>query len=150
PARRERSWIYGCASIGPFLGPPFGHRHRSPVEHEALVGDAYERVPEKILVVAFREIVRPRMRAPALLAGEARDDHGVGELEQEAELESLGEVGVEHLPSVVDDDPLVALPQACDDLALELHLLLAPEDAEVLVHRGSERVADLPGPLALL
>src|SRR5262249_60363312 len=111
---------------------------------------ASERVAEEVLVVAFREIVRARVRASALLAGEAGDDHAVGELEQEAELQSLGEIGVEHLSPVVDDDPLVALSQAGDDLALELHLLLAPEHAEVLVHRGGEHVADLPGPLALL
>src|SRR5205085_9837167 len=36
-----------------------------------------------------------------------------------------------------------------DDLALLLHLLLAPEDAEVLVHRLGELVADLPRALAV-
>ena len=43
----------------------------------------------------------------------------------------------------------IALAQAVDDLDLLRHLLLAPEDAEVLEHRLAELVSDLPGPLAL-
>ena len=45
---------------------------------------------------------------------------------------------------------LVPAPQPFDDLALLLHLVLAAEDAEVLVHRLGELVADRPRPLAVL
>ena len=45
---------------------------------------------------------------------------------------------------------LVALAEVADDAALLLHLPLAAEDAEVLVHRLGELVADLPGTLAVL
>ena len=76
-------------------------------------------------------------------------DHALGELEQEAELERLRQVAVEDVALVFDHDPLEALAQAGDDLPLLLHLLLAPEDAEVVVHRLAELVADLPWPLAL-
>ncbi len=113
-----------------------------------LPGD--DRVAQEVLVVAVGEVVGPRVRAAALLAREPGDDHAVGELEQEAELERLGEVVVEHLALVVDDDALVALAQAGDDLPLLLHLLLAAEDAEVLVHRRGELVADRPRALALV
>src|SRR5262245_66582369 len=89
------------------------------------------------------------MRAAALFAREPRHDHALGELEQEPELECLREVAVEDLPLVLDDDTLVALAQPVDDLALPPHLILAPEDAEVLVHRLRQLVADLPRPLAL-
>ena len=58
-----------------------------------------------------------------------------GELEQEAELERLRQVAVEDVALVLDDDALVALAEPVDDLALLLHLVLAAEDAEVLVHR---------------
>ena len=71
------------------------------------------------------------------------------ELEQEAELERLREVAVEDVALVLDDDPLVALAQAADDLALLAHLLLAAEDAEVLVHRRGHLVADAVRALAV-
>ena len=104
---------------------------------------------EEVLVVAVGEVVRARVRAAALLAGEPADDHARGELEHEAELERLGQVAVEDLALVLDDDALVALAQALDDRPLLLHQLLAAEDAEVLVHRRRELVADPPGTLAL-
>src|SRR2546421_646564 len=88
------------------------------------------------------------MRATALLAREAGDDHALGELEQKPELERLGEIAVEDRPLVLDVDVRVALAEAGDDLALARHLLLAAEDAEVLVHGRRQLVADLPGPLA--
>ena len=52
----------------------------------------------KLLVVAVGEVVRAGVRAAALLAREPGDDHAVGELEQESELERLGEVVVEDSP----------------------------------------------------
>ena len=55
------------------------------------------------------------MRAAALLAREARDEHAGGELEQEPELERLRQVVVEDLALVVDDDALVALTEVADD-----------------------------------
>ena len=86
--------------------------------------------------------------AAALLALDSADDHAGSEIEQEAELERLREVVVEHLPLVLDDDALVALAERLDELALAAHLVLSAEDAEVLVHRRRELVADRPRPLA--
>ena len=103
---------------------------------------------EVVLVVTLGIVVRPRVRAAALLPREAGDDHAVRKLEQEPELERLGQVVIEHVALVFDDYVLVALPEAGDDLRLLLHLLLAAEDAEVLVHRLGELVADPPRPLA--
>src|SRR6266545_5910391 len=106
-------------------------------------------MPHVVVIVAVRVVVRPRVGTAALLAGEPGDDHAVGELEQEAELERLRQVAVEHVALVLDDDTLEAIAKARDDLLLAEHLLLAPEDPEVLVHRLAELVADLPGPLAV-
>ena len=104
---------------------------------------------EEVLVVSIREVVRPRVRAAALLAGESRNDHAVRQLKQELELERLRQVVVEDLALVVDDDVLVALAQRLDDLSLFFHLILAPEDAEVLVHRPGKLLADAPRALAV-
>src|SRR5580765_6989452 len=90
------------------------------------------------------------MSAATLLPRESGDDHALRELEEVAELESLRQVAVEDLALVLDVDACVTLAQAGDDLALPLHLFLAPEDAEVLVHRRRELVADLPRALARL
>src|SRR6478736_2677838 len=103
-------------------------------------------MPHVVLVVAAREVVGACVGAAALLARYPGLDHAVGELEQEPELERLGEVTVEDVPLVFDDDVLEALAEAGDDLLLAKHLVLAPEDAEVLVHRLAELVADPPGP----
>ena len=65
-----------------------------------------------------------------------------------AELQRLRQVVVEDVALVLDDDVLVALAQAGDDLALPAHLLLAAEDAEVLVHRRRHLVANGVRPLA--
>src|SRR5438128_9272295 len=89
------------------------------------------------------------MGAAALLALDSTDHHAGPEVEQEAELERLREVVVEHLALVLDDDPLVALAQPFDDLTLLAHLVLATEDAEVLVHGRGQLVPDRPGPLAV-
>src|SRR5437660_557951 len=89
------------------------------------------------------------MGAPALLAGKSAHDHALGELEQEAELERLRQIIVEDIALVVDNDALVALAQAGDDLALLAHLILLAEDPEVLVHRLGELVADRPRTLAV-
>src|SRR5204862_7595240 len=107
-----------------------------------------ERVPQIMLVVAVGIVVRPRVRTAALLALDAAGNHAGGELEQEAELEGLREVVVEDVALVLDDDALVAFPEALDDLPLLSHLLLAAEDTEVLVHRSGQLVADRPGPLS--
>ena len=72
-----------------------------------------------VRVVAVGEVVRPRVGAAALLSGQARDDHAVGELEQEAEFERLRQVGVEDVALVVDGHPLVALAETLDDPALD-------------------------------
>src|SRR4051794_23781165 len=64
----------------------------------------------------------------------------------ESRAKRLRQVVVEDLALVVDDDALVALAQVADDPLLLLHLVLAAEDAEVLVHRLGELVAHLPGP----
>jgi hypothetical protein len=106
-------------------------------------------VLQVILVVPVGVVVRPGVRASALFARQAGDDHAFGQLEQEAELERLRQVGVEDLTLVVDDDALVALAELPHDVALGKHQLLAPEDAEVLVHRLGELVADLPWALAV-
>src|SRR5207248_5599601 len=129
---------------------PLRHRHRLPVELRSPVLPHDDRVPEEVLVVALGEVARARVGAAALLASDPADDHALGQLEQEAELERLREVVVEDLALVLDDDVLEALAQSGDDLALLLHLLLAPEDAEVLVHRFGQLVTDRPGALALV
>src|SRR5712691_769402 len=135
-------------SVLPFLRLPFRHDDRSPLQCRATVDPAHDRVLHVVLVVPVRVVVRSGVRAPALLAGEAGDDRGVGELDQEPELERLRQVGVEDVALVVDDHVLIPLAQAGDDLALPLHLILAAEDAEVLVHRRRELVADRPRALA--
>ena len=89
------------------------------------------------------------MRAAALLPREPGLDHARRELEEEAELQGLGEIVVEDVALVVHDDPLVALGEGGDDLALALHLRLAAEDAEVLVHRRRHLVPDRVGALAV-
>src|SRR5205807_9135767 len=104
---------------------------RLPVELGLTGRPAHDRVLQVLLVVAVREVVWTGMGAAALLAREARDDHAVRQLEEEAELERLREVVVEDLALVVDDHARVALPQVADDPLLLLHLVLAPEDAEV-------------------
>ena len=105
---------------------------------------------EEVLVVARRVVVRARVRAAALLARDPGLEHAGRDVEQVAELDRLRQVGVEDVALVLDDDGRVALAQPVDDLDLLGHLVLAPEDAEVLQHRLAELVADLPGPLALL
>src|SRR6186997_2465706 len=104
---------------------------------------------QEVLVVAVREVVRPGVGATALLPGQPGLDHAGRELQKEAELERLREIVVENVALVVDDDALVALAEAGDDLPLALHLLLATENAEVLVHRRRHLVADRMRPLAL-
>src|SRR5207237_5835474 len=94
----------GCHLVRPLLWLPLGHRDGLPVELGLPVHPADERVLEEVLVVAIREVVRPGMRAAALLPPEPGNDHAVGELEQEPELERLREVAVEDLTLVVDDD----------------------------------------------
>src|SRR6476619_6290197 len=124
--------------------------HRLPVQHGPVCDPSHDRVPHVVLIVAAGEIVRARVGAAALLPREPGLDHAVRELQQEAELERLGQIAVEDVALVLDDDALEAVAQAGDDFLLLEHLLLAAEDAEVLVHRLAELVADLPRPLALL
>src|SRR6266566_7361650 len=144
-ARRRRTGPRGSL-VGPFLGLPLGHGHGLPVDSRPAVDPADERVLQIPLVVAVGIVVRPRVRAPALLALDAARNHARGEVEQEAELERLREVVVEDVALVLDDDALVAFPEPFDDLPLLSHLLLAAEDTEVLVHRSGQLVADRPGP----
>src|SRR5262249_17364130 len=138
-----------CISVRPRRGLPLRDRHRLPVEPRRVVLPRDEGVPEEVLVVTVGVIVRSSVGAAALLPCEAGDDHARGELEQVVELECLREIGVEHVALVLDDDALVPLPELVDDRTLLEHLLLAAEDAEVLVHRRRELVADLPRALAL-
>src|SRR6478672_1187121 len=109
----------------------------------AVVVERDDRVLHVVLIIAVGVVVRTGVCAAALLAREARNDHALGELEQESKLERLRQVVVEDLPLVLDDDALEALAQPRDDLPLPLHLVLSAEDAEVLVHRLRELVADL-------
>src|SRR5262249_24679274 len=137
-------------SVLPQLRLPLRHRDRLPAEPGRAVGvERDERVPEVVLVVAVGIVVRPGVSASALLARDTADGHAVRELEQEAELDRLRQVAVEHVALVVDHDVLVALAEVGHDLALLLHLRLAPEDAEVLVHRLGESVANDPRTLAV-
>src|SRR5215211_7443463 len=91
------SWPFaeGAISVRTLTRLPLRHRHRRPVESRPVVLPRHDRMPQVVLVVAVRVVVRPRVRAAALLARQARDDHAVRQLEQEAELERLGEVVVE-------------------------------------------------------
>src|SRR5438445_591084 len=136
-------------SVGPLHRLPLRRGDGPPVLLGPAVLPADERVPHVVLVVAVRIVVRACMCAAALLPCEAADDHALRELEQEAELQRLREVVVEERALVLDDDALVPVAQALDDLALPQHLILAPEDPEVLVHRQGELVADAPRALAV-
>src|SRR5207247_10802273 len=108
-------------SVLPFLGLPLRHRHRLPVQYRMISDPADDRVLHEVLVVALRIIVRTRVGAPALLALEARADHGGRAPPHVAELARLRQVVVEDLALVLDDDVLVALAQAADDPLLLLH-----------------------------
>src|SRR5580765_5851106 len=119
-------------SVLPLLGLPFRRPHRLPVQHGPVSDPPHDRVPHVVLVVAAGEIVRARVCAAALLPREPGLDHAVRELEQEAELERLGQIAVEDVALVLDDHALEALAQAGDDVLLLEHLLHAAEDAEVL------------------
>src|SRR4051794_6578642 len=94
----------GGPLVRPLLRRPFRRRDRPPLEPRRAVLPADDRVLQEVHVVAVGIVVRPRMRAAALLAREAGHDHAVGELEQEAELERLREVAVEDLALVLDVD----------------------------------------------
>src|SRR4051812_2164752 len=50
---------------------------------------AADRVLHEVLVVADREVVRPRVRAAALLARDARLEHAAGEVDHVPELDRL-------------------------------------------------------------
>src|SRR5262249_20087344 len=137
-------------SVLALLGLPLRDRDVAPLQvGAAVVVERDEGVLHVVLIIAIGVVVRSRMRPAALPARKPGHDHALGELEQEAELERLRQVAVEDVPLVLDDDALVALAQPGDQLALLLHLVLAPEDAEVLVHRLRKLVADLPRTLAL-
>ena len=103
---------------------------------------------EEVLVVALGEVARAGVGAAALPPLHPGGDHTDGQIEQVAELERLGEVAVEDLAAVVDEHLAVALAQAFQDLELAAHLALFAEDAEVLVHRGAQLVADRARALA--
>src|SRR5512133_138081 len=138
-------------SVRPLLRLPLRHRDGLPAQlRPPIIVESDQRVLEEASVVAVRIVVRPSVRTATLLARDARDDHAVGEVEQELELERLRQIVVEELTLVVDDDALVTLAEAGDDLALSQHLVLAPEDAEVLVHRLRKLVADPPRTLAAI
>ena len=54
--------------------------------------------------------MRPRVRTATLSSRKTGDDHALGELEHETELQGLREVAVEDLPLVLDVDALEAIP----------------------------------------
>ncbi len=110
---------------------------------------ARDRVMQEALVVALGEVCGTGVRAAALLARKPGLHHDPGEVEHGAELERLREISVEDVALVLDDDALVPLAEPLDDLELALHPLGVAEDAEVLEHRRTELVADLPRALTL-
>src|SRR5437868_2988717 len=132
PLDESKRQIFSATFIGgpllvlPLLRLPFRHPHRFPLQLWRAVHEADDRVLEVVLVVAHRIVVGPRVGAAALLALDARDDHALGEVEEEAELDRLREVAVEDLALVLDQHVLVALAETGHDLALLLHLALAP------------------------
>src|SRR3954470_16619594 len=136
------------ASVLPLLGLVLRDANRARRELDAVSAPPRDRVLHEVRVVAGRIVVRARVRAAALLAPDAGLDHAKGGVEHVAELDRLREVAVEDLALVLDVDVPVALAQVGEDLELPHHLLLLPEDAEVLEHRLAELVADLPRPLA--
>src|SRR6516225_9188035 len=96
-------------SVLPLLWLPFRDGHRSPVQLGTAVDRPDDRVLHEVLVVPVRVVVRPSVCPAALLACEPGNDHAVGELEQEAQLERLRQVGVEDSALVVDDHALVSV-----------------------------------------
>src|SRR5262245_53455480 len=137
------------ASVRALRGLPVRDPDGCPVELRPAVDPADLRVPEEVLVVAVGVVVGARVGAAALLPLDPAEQHARGELEAAFELERLGQLAVEDVALVLDDDALVALEEPVDDRDLLLHLLLATEDAEVLEHRRAQVLADLPGPLAV-
>src|SRR4029079_8330378 len=86
-----------------------------------------------------------RVRAARLLPREPRLQHARGQVEHVAELDRLCEVVVEDRALVLDDHaPCIAAPEVIDDPDLRLHTIGITEDTEVLEHRLTELVADLP------
>ena len=67
PRRLSLSWL-----VRPFLWLPLGHGHRLPVEHGAVGDPADDRVLHVVRIIAVGVVVRPRVRASALLAGQDR------------------------------------------------------------------------------
>src|SRR5947199_311919 len=99
--------------------------------------------------MSYIRVLQARTAAPSMRI--PRLQHARREVEAVAELDRLGQVGVEEVALVLHDDTLgVALAEALDDLDLLLHLVAVAEDTEVLEHRRAEVVADLEGPLAVL
>src|SRR5262245_66059794 len=78
-----------AASVLPLLRLPLRHRDRLPVQDRMITDPADDRVLHEVLVVALGIVVRPRVRAAALLALEARDEHASREIEQVPELDRL-------------------------------------------------------------
>src|SRR5690348_9966868 len=99
------------SSVLALLWLPLGHAHRLPRELRNAVDEADDRVLHEVLVVAHGVIVGARMRAAALLALDAGDDHALGEVEKEAELDRLRQVAVEDLALVLDERTPIAIAQ---------------------------------------
>ena len=104
------------------------------------------RVHHEVLVVALR-VVLAHVGAAALLAVAGRVDDHLREVEQEAELDGLEQVGVEPLALVLHGDVLVALAQPLDDLRHLGERLLGAEHLGVAVHRVLQLLADRRDPL---
>src|SRR5437868_15332371 len=77
----------------------------------AFVGAVAQAVLHPVGVVA-RRVVVAEMGAPALGAGQGADDERLGQVDEEAQLDRLGEVVVEDLALVLDRDPAETLAEA--------------------------------------
>ncbi len=91
-------------------------------------------------------VVVAEVGTPALGAGSGRDHQRLGQVEQVAQLQGLGEVEVEHRAPVVDRRLLVAGPQLSERPGHGGQALLGAKDRGQLHHPGLELLAD-PGHL---
>src|SRR6266542_2857057 len=106
------STLTATPSVLPFRGLVLAADDGLVVEADGAVVDAEaQAVLHPVGVVAGRMVVA-EVGAAALGAGEGADHKGLGQVDEEAELDGLGEVVVEDLALVLDGHPLVAVAQA--------------------------------------
>ena len=99
-----------------------------------------------LLVVAVGEVVA-HVTAATFLAVARGIHRYLGEVEQEAQLDGLEEVGVVALTLVVNRDVLVALAQILDDVRLLFERVFGAEHLGVAVHALLEFLTDGGHPL---